>query len=83
LLAAKLDLIEGRTQMLELLMIAAGLFVAWLLRKAFQGRCEAAGVSEGYGAWLVIKWLVIATVGGFIGLVLLAMYLSHLNAAGQ
>ena len=65
--------------MLEIIMVAVGLFIAWLLKQAFVGRCDANGVSQAYGAWQVLKWLVILGVGGFIALLLLASILNHAN----
>lgn len=65
--------------MFELLGIAGALFVAWLLKQAFAGKCSDAGVSQAYGAWVVLKYLFIATVVGFIGLVALAAILAHMN----
>lgn len=59
---------------------AVVLLLAWLGKKAFQGRCAATGVSEGHAAWIVLKWVLILGIGGFIALVALAAYLSSLNA---
>ena len=63
--------------MLEIIMVAVGLFIAWLLKQAFSGKCLDAGVSQAYGAWILLKWIVILGVSGFVGLILLAMYLSR------
>lgn len=65
---------------MELLLLAGALLLAWLAKKAFQDRCEAVGVSEGHGAWVILKVLVISVVAGFILIMGLVMYLSSLNA---
>jgi hypothetical protein len=60
--------------------IVIAIILSRLIWRAFQGGCIANGVSEYHGAWVILKWLVILGIGGFIGLIALAAYLSSLNA---
>jgi NhaP-type Na+/H+ or K+/H+ antiporter len=63
--------------MLQILGAVIALVLARVMWKAFQGSCEDNHVSEGRGALVLIKWLLILGVGGVIGIVALAAFLSH------
>lgn len=65
--------------MLEILGIVVALFVARLLWRAFQGGCNHYGVSEGAGAIKLLVIIVVTSVVGFVGLLILASVLSHAN----
>jgi hypothetical protein len=58
--------------------VAGALLLAWLAKKAFQGRCAATGVSEGHAAWILLKWIVFLGIAGFLALLGLAAYLDSL-----
>ena len=63
--------------MIYFIVALLGFFLSRLMWRAFQGTCASRGVSEYRGAMVLLAWIGVLVVGGFICLVVLAAYLSN------